>query len=836
MRAGILLLALVTLAFGVGATYIPSTIVINEIAWGGAVWDHTAEWIELVNVSDKPINLDGWRLVSSDGSPNVLLHGTLEAWDPEVPEGAFLLLERANDASVPGMTADIIYAGALDDGGEALFLLDSEGRLVDSANAPEVPDAVTAWPAGSGAQGAPAHASMERVDVTAGDDPGNWASWRPDDDTPLLLDVTGSPRHQNSAFNIPPLVVLAFQPVVPRPGELTRFDATASSDANDEIVSYHWDFGDGQTSDGPIVDHTFLEAGRYTVTLTLIDGKGRAASRTHLVRVLVTALPTIDFSILPSLPERGLHTMDVLGFQDESHDADGELLAWDWRFGDGDEDHGERVLHSYEAPGTYLIWHSVLDDQGERAIQTRSITILSRPPVPEFTFEPARPNQDQAIRFDASSSWDPDGSIVRYRWDFDGDGVIDMDSFDPITEHSFAESGDHTVSLHVVDDTGVESYPVDPAAEPLSGPPLISVNASPTALFSVSTFEPLETESITFADASFDIDGTVVEWEWNFGDEASSNDVSPTHAYDVAADVVVSLTVTDDNGATHTTQAQLRVGNLAPSAALAVDETSKSTHSAFRLDASASSDPSPKGSIAQYEWDFDGDGAYDRTTTQSTVSHSYDDDGTYTARCRVTDNGGGTAVSEDIELVVVNQPPRVTRVSWTPDDPRDSGEIVFTGVGDDRDGDVLRWFWDFGDGRVVVGETATHTFPRDKTFTVTLTVEDDDRTRSEPYVFSIAIANTPPLALLSTSKLDAHTVVFDATASYDPSPDGQIVHVAWDFGDGTTCPGTPSACGATGRLTPVHFYSKAGTYIVTLVVVDEQGALSRTEKTIEILE
>ena len=45
-----------------------------------------------------------------------------------------------------------------------------------------------------------------------------------------------------------------------------------------------------------------------------------------------------------------------------------------------------------------------------------------------------------------------------------------------------------------------------------------------------------------------------------------------------------------------------------------------------------------------------------------------------------------------------------------------------------------------------------------------------------------------------------------------------------------------AACGATGRLTPVHFYSEAGTYIVTLVVVDEQGALSRAHETIEILE
>ena len=51
------------------------------------------------------------------------------------------------------------------------------------------------------------------------------------------------------------------------------FDATRSSDANDDPLQYSWDFGDGTVGTGPEVTHTFQEMGRYTVRLTVEDGK-----------------------------------------------------------------------------------------------------------------------------------------------------------------------------------------------------------------------------------------------------------------------------------------------------------------------------------------------------------------------------------------------------------------------------------------------------------------------------------------------------------------------------------------------------------------------------------
>jgi PKD repeat protein len=63
-----------------------------------------------------------------------------------------------------------------------------------------------------------------------------------------------------------------------------------------------------------------------------------------------------------------------------------------------------------------------------------------------------------------------------------------------------------------------------------------------------------------------------------------------------------------------------------------------------------------------------------------------------------------------------------------------------------------------------------------------------------------------------------------------------VVHVAWDFGDGTTCPGSAGACGAESYLRPIHCYAAPGSYMVTLIILDEEGAIGRIQREILLLE
>jgi PKD repeat protein len=72
-------------------------------------------------------------------------------------------------------------------------------------------------------------------------------------------------------------------------------------------------------------------------------------------------------------------------------------------------------------------------------------------PKPEFKWTPIHPDPGEIILFNASNSYDPDGFITMYRWDWDNDGVIDENHTIPTSTHTFEEVGYYPVALWVVD-------------------------------------------------------------------------------------------------------------------------------------------------------------------------------------------------------------------------------------------------------------------------------------------------------------------------------------------------------------------------------------------------
>jgi PKD repeat protein len=188
-------------------------------------------------------------------------------------------------------------------------------------------------------------------------------------------------------------------------------------------------------------------------------------------------------------------------------------------------------------------------------------------------------------------------------------------------------------------------------------------------------------------------------------------------------------------------------------------------------------------------------------------------------------------------VTVTNRSPTVSRVTWTPSSPTDTDEVTFSAQASDADGQISSWSWVMDSIVLASSQQLTHTFDDNGSFQVTVQVRDDDGASASPYTFTIPILNAPPVAAFTSvqgSACGISSVRFDASGSVDPSPTGRIVHVAWDFGDGTNCPGSAAGCSDTNRWTPEHCYSAPGTYIVTLVVIDEHGAISRTQKTILI--
>jgi len=126
--------------------YAALEVVISEVAWAGTDASADDEWIELYSAAGVNFNSDpGWRLLADDGSPDIVLTGSIGA------DGWFLL-ERASE-NVTDQPADLIYFGALDDDGETMRLRAPDGTIIDTANVDG-----GAWPAGS----ASPNGSMER--------------------------------------------------------------------------------------------------------------------------------------------------------------------------------------------------------------------------------------------------------------------------------------------------------------------------------------------------------------------------------------------------------------------------------------------------------------------------------------------------------------------------------------------------------------------------------------------------------------------------------------------------------------------------------------------------
>lgn len=367
-----------------------------------------------------------------------------------------------------------------------------------------------------------------------------------------------------------------------------------------------------------------------------------------------------------------------------------------WRVG------GDRTWGS--ATSNYLsgtldevaVYPRVLAEQDVRAHYVASGRVaVNRPPVASFALQ----TDKTKLTVDGTGSTDPDGP-VSYAWDF-GDG---QSATGATATHNYAAAGTYEVRLTVTDGPGLTSSATK-SATPVQ-------NQAPVAAF---TAETTFLKATLDARGSSDPDGTIESYAWDFGDQESGTGATPSHAYDRAGTYSITLTTTDDDGATNTVARQVTVvqaPNELPKAAFAAETRNLDV----TFDAGDSADPD--GTVASYAWVF-GDGA---TGSGEDAEHTYATAGTFPVRLTVTDNRGGTdTVTHDV-TVTVNQGPTAEFASEVVD------QIVSFDAGDstDPDGSVESYAWNFGDGTGGTGKTTEHPYAAPGSYTVTLTVTDDD--------------------------------------------------------------------------------------------------------------
>jgi PKD repeat protein len=210
---------------------------------------------------------------------------------------------------------------------------------------------------------------------------------------------------------------------------------------NQEFLVFKW----GTISAAP---------GNYTIKAVAgtVAGETDTADNTYIDGdVKIIKPPVANFTFSPNIPFTG----ETITFNASLSTKDGGIIiSYEWSFGDGTPDAiGMIATHAYADNGTCTATLIVTDSDGLTDTDSQNITVLNRPPIASFTESATTVFTGTIISFDASSSYDPDGYIADYFWDF-GDGT---NATGILVNHAYAGNGTYTVTLTVTDDDGTST-------------------------------------------------------------------------------------------------------------------------------------------------------------------------------------------------------------------------------------------------------------------------------------------------------------------------------------------------------------------------------------------
>ncbi|MBP7410659.1 MAG: PKD domain-containing protein, partial [Methanoculleus sp.] len=326
----------------------------------------------------------------------------------------------------------------------------------------------------------------------------------------------------------PPVAEFAADPTAGMVPLTVRFTDRSTG----SLEEWEWEFGDGGTSPEQNPEHTYENAGNYTVSLRVSGRFGAdTATKIDLIRADLPRPPAAGFSASPVSGGAPL----VVQFMDESTNSP---AAWLWEFGDGGTSAEQNPKHTYAAVGNYTVSLTAGNAAGSTNITKPACITVVESPSASFRADTRNGTAPLTVRFTDTSA----GDIKAWSWRF-GDGGT---SAEQNPEHTYAAAGTYTVSLTVANDAGENTTAragYITVLEPLT--------ANLTAEFHAAPRNGTAPLTVTFTDTS---PGEPSAWAWSFGDGGTSTDRHPSHTYTAAGNYTVNLTV--ENAANKSTTAK----------------------------------------------------------------------------------------------------------------------------------------------------------------------------------------------------------------------------------------------------------------------------------------
>ena len=449
-----------------------------------------------------------------------------------------------------------------------------------------------------------------------------------------------------------------------------------------------------------------------------------------------------------------------------SYDPEGGPISYLWQFGDDTSSALASPSHEYGQPGEYLALFTVYDDQLQ--VSTQGITIKATPvnqlPIANTSADRYTGPVPLSVELYADGSYDPDGHLGNTEWRENGVLV----SYNPTAYYSTSVEGVHTLTLRVYDSRG--DYGEDQVI--ITATPA-SENVPPTAVASATPTSGLAPLGVAFSSAgSADSDGSIVSYQWDFGDGSSGSGANPTHLYTSVDNYTATLTVTDNTGDSDSDSTLISITGLSATALVTTIDLSTSKKRGVRnanavVTVNNGIGDAEQSAIVQGRWTFP-DGStltryeYSNRRGEAKFTTAASQDGVYLFEIFTVTKSGfawDEVDSETTDSITIgnpggNEPPTA---SFT--DNCTLLSCSFDGsASSDPDGSIVSWQWAFGDSGNANGASTSHTYAAAGNYAVTLTVTDNQGA-TDNASRTVTVSDAPP------STVSAHIGDLDGSAT-----------------------------------------------------------------------
>jgi PKD repeat protein len=557
----------------------------------------------------------------------------------------------------------------------------------------------------------------------------------------------------------------------------------SASDVGKDTLTYAFDWnndGSFEAENQPAsVSRTWYNQGNYKIGLRVSDDDGGQVFTTTTVSIF-----NVPPTAVASGPSGARFEGSTVSFNGNGSSDPGtsDVLTYTWSFGDGSIASGINVTHIYADNNVYSATLTVMDDSGDSDTDSIPVTILNANPIAEAG--PDRTvNEGVLITFNGNANDPGTADTLTLNWDFDYDGVtFDVQATGPSVQKIYLD-GPKTfkVALRVRDD----DYPYPTGGGGEIGEHIdtliVTVQNVPPIADAQGPYVGIETFPTTLSGTAIDVPLDTLTYEWDLDNNGAFETPGQTviNTWNTAGVYTVTLRVTDDDGGVGSDTTKVTINN-APPTAEANGPYTTTVNLPVTLSGAGSTDPT--GDPLTYQWNF-GDGTPVVTTTNTTVTHIYADDGIFTAILRVNDGRGG--IGTDTATVTVNNLPPTAVATANLTTTLEGVPITFDGSGSSDPGlyDILTHQWDFGDGSpLATGITVTHAYPDNNIYTATLTVTDDGGMADTDTITNITILNANPVAEAGPDRIanEGVQISFDGSSSSDAGTADTLTFV-WDF-------------------------------------------------------